>query len=611
MGRIRAKKSLGQHWLTDGRVLRRIADAADFTDDDTVVEIGCGKGQLTSLLAERASRLIGIEIDEDLVAAVRQRFAEAANVSIVSEDVMSITQGELLEAGGGRAPYVVVGNLPYNIGTALISRFLQATTRPRWLLVMLQAEVAESMAASAGKMSYLAAITQLFAEPRLLFYVPPKAFRPPPKVRSAVLRIDVRNEPLVPEEEIPAFIELAQAGFAAPRKRVRNSLAIGLRVDAAEAEALLTEAWIDPAVRPAEVGIDGWIALHRVRQKALARRSAFEIGPNPVGMAFTRTVAPAKINLTLEVLGKREDGYHEIRSVMQTIDLCDEVKARRAPELVRLNEASEALQAEQLKNVRPGENVLRMVVPPRTFSTSFGKDVKMKAEKVLGETVIRAVGLMDPGLKRDVVTDLRKAIPEAAGLGGGSSDGAAALRVLNQLWELGHDREALAEIGAQIGSDVPFFLCGGTALVSGRGEVVEPLPDARSTWVVVVTPPIEMEEKTKRMYGYLIEEDFSDGARTAEVAIRVRAGMPLRDVDLCNAFERAAYGAFVGLERYRDALIGAGAESAHVAGSGPSLFALAADQSSARGIAWRLEGLDAEVHVARFMSAGEATAVHE
>lgn len=274
MGRTRAKKSLGQHWLTDGRVLRRIADAADFADDDTVVEIGCGKGHLTSLLAERASRLIGVEIDEDLVDGLRARFAEAQNVSIVSADVMGATPDELLEAGGGSAPYVVVGNLPYNIGTALIARFLQADTRPRWLMVMLQAEVAESMAAGPGKMSYLAAITQLFAEPRLLFYVPPRVFRPPPKVRSAVVRIDVRDEPMVPDGEREAFIELVQAGFAAPRKRVRNSLAIGLRVETAEAEALLTEAGIDPALRPAEIGIDSWVVLHRARQGAPAGRPA-------------------------------------------------------------------------------------------------------------------------------------------------------------------------------------------------------------------------------------------------------------------------------------------------------------------------------------------------
>jgi 16S rRNA (adenine1518-N6/adenine1519-N6)-dimethyltransferase len=261
--RVRTKKSLGQHWLVDRRVLRRIADAADSTDADTVVEIGCGTGLLTELLAERASRLIGVEVDEELVEGLRARFAEARNVAIVNADVMSITPEELLEAGGGSAPYVVVGNLPYNIGTAVVSRFLQAERPPRWLVVTLQEEVAESMAAQAGKMSYLAVITQALAEARVLFRIPPRAFRPPPKVRSAVIRLDVRDEPLAPRTEINAFSELLHAGFAAPRKRVRNSLAIGLRVEAAEAEALLARAGIDATVRPAEIGVDGWLALHR------------------------------------------------------------------------------------------------------------------------------------------------------------------------------------------------------------------------------------------------------------------------------------------------------------------------------------------------------------
>lgn len=269
MGRVRAKKSLGQHWLVDRRVLGRIDKAADFTDADTVIEVGSGTGLLTELLARRATRLIGVEMDEDLVEGLRRRFEEAANVSFVSADVMSITPAEILEAGGGSEPYVVVGNLPYNIGTAVVGWFLQAEPQPRLLVVTLQAEVAESMTAGPGEMSYLGVMTQVFAEARILFFVPARAFRPPPKVRSAVVRLDVREEPVVPEAEREAFLRLAQAGFAAPRKHVRNSLAIGLRASTEEAEELLAEAGIDPSVRPAAVGLEGWVALHRARNKEL------------------------------------------------------------------------------------------------------------------------------------------------------------------------------------------------------------------------------------------------------------------------------------------------------------------------------------------------------
>lgn len=257
----RRRKSLGQHWLIDKRVLNRIDEAADFAGDDTVIEIGPGTGVLTAHLAPRAKKLIGVEIDDALSHGLRERFEGRPQVTIVNEDVLSTTPADLLKSGGGGIPYVVCGNLPYNAGTAIIGHFLQGRPRPRWLVVTLQAEVAESMCAKAGKMSYLAARTGLYSSPRILFYVPARAFRPPPKVRSAVVRIDVHDQPLVPEDRCQQFLELAQAGFAAPRKRIRNSLAIGLRITPAEAEALLAEAAIDTTIRPAEIGLTDWIAL--------------------------------------------------------------------------------------------------------------------------------------------------------------------------------------------------------------------------------------------------------------------------------------------------------------------------------------------------------------
>lgn len=267
--RPRRRKSLGQHWLVDRRVLRRIDDAAEFTDEDTVVEIGPGTGLLTELLARRAKRLIGVEIDRVLAEGLRERFADLGSVAIVDADVLAVSPEEVLQSGGGHPPYVVAGNLPYNAGTAIISHFLQSKPRPRWLLVTLQAEVAESMCAASGKNSYLSVLTGLYASARILFYVPARAFRPPPKVRSAVVRIDVRAEPLVGEDECESFIKLAQAGFAAPRKRIRNSLAIGLRIPAVEAEEMLADASLNSTVRPAEIGIEGWVALFKSSRAAM------------------------------------------------------------------------------------------------------------------------------------------------------------------------------------------------------------------------------------------------------------------------------------------------------------------------------------------------------
>lgn len=264
------RKALGQHWLVDRRLLARIARAADFTPADTVLEVGGGRGSLTELLAPRAGRLIVVEVDPDLAAGLRERFAGQTNVSILEADVLSLAPEELLARGGGRLPYVVVGNLPYFIGTAIVRHFLADRVQPRWLVVTLQAEVARSMAAPPGRMSYLGVETQLYATPRLLFSIPPQAFRPPPQIHSAVLRLDVGDGTAVEVDDRAAFLELVQAGFAAPRKQLHNSLAIGLRRPPAEAAAIVARAGIASDRRPQTLSLEEWAALYR----ALERLSA-------------------------------------------------------------------------------------------------------------------------------------------------------------------------------------------------------------------------------------------------------------------------------------------------------------------------------------------------
>lgn len=262
MSSVRAKKSLGQHWLVDRRIVHRIAEAADVSPNDTVVEVGPGRGALTGELAQRASRLIAVEMDRVLAPALEEKYADAPNVSVIEGDVLDLGVDEILNRGGGGLPYVVVGNLPYNVGSPIVRRFLNAALKPRRLVVMLQAEVAERMAAEPGEMSYLSVETQVLAEARVLFRVPPRAFRPPPKVHSAVLRLDVRDSPDVEVDSISSYLELAQAGFAAPRKRLRNSLAIGLRIPAPEAGAILGAAGVDGDQRPALLDLDAWRAIY-------------------------------------------------------------------------------------------------------------------------------------------------------------------------------------------------------------------------------------------------------------------------------------------------------------------------------------------------------------
>jgi 16S rRNA (adenine1518-N6/adenine1519-N6)-dimethyltransferase len=269
-GPHRRRRALGQHWLMDRRILARIARAADFLPDDTVVEVGAGTGLLTALLARRASRLIAVEVDPDLAAALRVRFRGRDNVSVIESDVLTLAPEQILSRGGGPLPYVVVGNLPYSIGSAIVRHFLTAHARPRWFLVTLQSEVARNMAAGPGRMSFLSVETQYYARPRVLFEIPPQAFRPPPRVRSAVLRLDVLDGVAVDVCDREAFFRLVQAGFAAPRKHLRNALAIGLRCCPMEAEAMLVEAGLDPIRRAQTLTLDEWAALYRVYRHATA-----------------------------------------------------------------------------------------------------------------------------------------------------------------------------------------------------------------------------------------------------------------------------------------------------------------------------------------------------
>jgi 4-diphosphocytidyl-2-C-methyl-D-erythritol kinase len=289
--------------------------------------------------------------------------------------------------------------------------------------------------------------------------------------------------------------------------------------------------------------------------------------------AAIRSIAPAKINLTLEILDRRDDGYHEIRSVMQTVDIVDDLTLTQAPEL--------SLEVE-------GPHV------------SSGDDLVLQAARATADHI----GFTPRGSFR-----LAKRIPAAAGLGGGSSDAAAAIRLLHLSLGLKLPLSAQVDIAASVSSDAPFFCYGGTAFVEGRGEVVEPLPDAIPFWVVIVTPPMSIPEKTARMYRSIEPGDFSDGAASGRVADLARTAEPITNDDIVNCFDRAAYEVFDGLGEVRSAILNAGADAVHVAGSGPALFTLAPTEDDAREIAGRIDSLDCRVDVARTLTARQATLV--
>ncbi len=269
---LSARKSLGQHFLVDRRILRRIVTATHLTAEETVVEVGAGLGVLTAELAKRAGRVVAVEVDEGLCDHLRRRFAETQNLAVVCRDILSLEPGELLQMVGATLPYVVAGNLPYNIAAAVMRLFLEAKQKPQRLIVTLQREVAESIVAAPGRLSLLALSVQFYAQPLLLFTVPPTAFRPPPKVESAVLRLDVRDEPAIALDDVDAFFGFLRAGFSAPRKQLRNALGHALGIGGAVAGEELSRAGIDPSLRAQALTLEQWATLyHAFEAKGWAR----------------------------------------------------------------------------------------------------------------------------------------------------------------------------------------------------------------------------------------------------------------------------------------------------------------------------------------------------
>ena len=249
---------LGQNFLTDRYVARRIVGAAQISDSDEVLEIGPGKGALTRLLALRASRALAVEVDDVLANSLSSKLRDTDNVSVLCQDALTLDTAAHFDAG-----YKMVANLPYYVATPLIRKYLTSRPKPTVMVVMVQKEVADTIAARPGKMGLLSVIVQMHGAAKVLFSVPPKAFKPRPKVTSAVIRIDPYVQPSVPVEDPDAFIEFVAAGFRAPRKQIRNSLSLGLGALPQRVDLLLESARVDPMRRPATLDLPQWAGLYQ------------------------------------------------------------------------------------------------------------------------------------------------------------------------------------------------------------------------------------------------------------------------------------------------------------------------------------------------------------
>ncbi|MBI5965963.1 MAG: ribosomal RNA small subunit methyltransferase A [Chloroflexi bacterium] len=254
---LRAEKSLGQNFLQDSSALERIALAAEIKENDCVLEIGPGLGSLTRYLAFSAKEVTAVELDPDMLAPLRAVLTPYQNVRVVHGDILKLSVSEIVK----EQDYLVVANIPYYITSAVIRHLLESDPKPRRVVLTIQKEVAERICSKAGDLSLLALSVQVYGKPSIAAIIPAASFHPAPKVDSAILRIDIYNEPLVPRGLLKTFFKLTKAGFGQKRKTLRNSLSSGLHIKPQEAEALLTSTGIDYMRRAETLSIDEWKRL--------------------------------------------------------------------------------------------------------------------------------------------------------------------------------------------------------------------------------------------------------------------------------------------------------------------------------------------------------------
>jgi 16S rRNA (adenine1518-N6/adenine1519-N6)-dimethyltransferase len=254
---LRPNKALGQHFLIDRAALTSLVEAAELSADESVLEVGAGTGVLTVELARRVRRVIAVELDRHMLPLLRESTSRFPPVEILPSDLLQVDPSSLF----GSQTYKLVANLPYYITALTLRHFLEHTYPPRSLVVMVQKEVAERMAAEPGDMSLLSLSVQFFGAPRIIAAVPAAAFFPPPQVDSAIIRVDLFQEPPLSGRARDDFFRLAHAGFAEKRKQLHNSLARNLHVSQEAVGDWLAAAGINPMRRAETLSLDEWLRL--------------------------------------------------------------------------------------------------------------------------------------------------------------------------------------------------------------------------------------------------------------------------------------------------------------------------------------------------------------
>lgn len=632
---IRPTKTLGQNFVNDPGTVRKIVRNAGVQAGEQVLEIGPGLGSLTLALLEAGAQVSAVEIDPPLAQALpttaQARFPEA-KLQVFTADALTITGPESID---GATPTRLVANLPYNVAVPIVLTVLEKLPSIQTVLVMVQAEVADRLAATPGNKIYgvPSAKVAWYASARRTLTIGRNVFYPVPNVDSALVKIERRPHPdtAATREQVFAVID---AAFAQRRKTLRQALA-GLAGSAGAAQEALERAGVSPTARGETLDIDQFAAVAQQLNAASAGACVPAAGApapatsDPAVNASDRAVsvsAPGKVNLFLALGAARPDGYHPLNTIFAQIGLSETVTvtplqslATTAPQSASTAPVSSASSAPALAApaaqsdlapaaaqpapsatavpVQPGLVPAAQTGGPRIELALTRPDSNVPLDHTnLAYRAAQAVaqqaaqrGLATP----DVHILLDKAVPVAGGMAGGSADAAATLKACNEFWQVGLSLEELAQLGAQLGADVPFGLYGGVALGTGRGDLIEPLKAAPGPYywtfalqdeglstaavfkhfdATVQAPPVA-DMPPEQLLAALEAGDV------AEVSRHIRNDLQATAIDL-----RPELGQLIDLAKK------AGALAAMVSGSGPTVAALSASRAVAERVAlcWSL-----------------------
>jgi 16S rRNA (adenine1518-N6/adenine1519-N6)-dimethyltransferase len=252
---IKPFKGWGQNFLINGGILKKITEAAHLGQNDYILEIGPGIGTLTQELAQRAKKVVAIEKDRKMMQILKETLGDLKNIEIINADALEIIPESLFRKNN----YKVVANLPYNIASAAIRKFLESENQPKEMILMVQKEVAQRICSKPPKMNILAVSVQFYSKPKIISFVSKNSFWPRPKVDSAIIKITVNKEQKIRNSDL--FFKIVRSGFSQPRKQLANNLSKELKLDKEKVKNWLLKNGVQPSQRAETLEIKEWINL--------------------------------------------------------------------------------------------------------------------------------------------------------------------------------------------------------------------------------------------------------------------------------------------------------------------------------------------------------------